>query len=135
MIEDLGALTLLAYQYAPFFFAVLFFIFITKHAYHAYNTAPPEQSQTYRRLFIAANIVGLLLVIATSIWWFMNPPSRIFTFKGKISGLQEYQEVASDKLYFQHYIPFHSSRSAPLNPYEAHFLIVQDEPLEVARLF
>ena len=39
MIQNLEALTLLAYQDAPFFFAVLFAIFITQRAYHAYSTA------------------------------------------------------------------------------------------------
>ena len=141
MIKNLEALTLLAYQYAPFFFAVLFAIFITKHTCHAYSTAPPEQSQTYRWLFIAANTVGLILVIATSIWWFMNPPvpinsqPRIFTFKGQISGLKEYEEIASDDFYFRSYIPFHSNRSAPTQVRDEHFLVVQNKPFDNTTVF
>lgn len=131
MIEDLRALTFLAYQYAPFFFAVLFVTFIGKHAYHAYSTAPPDKSQTYRWFFIGVNIVGLILVIATSVWWFMNPQLPIFIFKGKISGLHEYDEVTSDALYFRRYIPsFYANPSAPIKLSEENFLIVQDKPFD-----
>lgn len=129
---NLEALTLLAYEYTPFFFAVLLVTFMGKHAYHAYSNASPENSQTYRWFFIVAYTVGLILVIATSVWWFMHPPShinpqpRIYYFEGKISGLQEYEEIASDDLYFQSYTPNTPSTPEGIKKRDEKFLIVRD---------
>ena len=122
-------LTLLAYGYAPFFFAVLFTIFITKRAYGHYRSAPPssQQAKIFGWVFIGTHIISLFLVIATSIWWFMNSPTY-HLFEGKITGLNSYEKIASEVLYFRSYTPSLQSGDKPIPIREEHFLIARDRP-------
>ena len=134
-MDFFGSLTLYAFQYGPFFFAVCA-IFIAKYAYDAYITAPPdsEQLKTHRWHFIFASLASLILVIASSIWWFVHPPSSISYFEGTIYGLKPHHNIASEELYFRKYIPFNNfdadTDSARSKIRYEHFLIVSEKPFD-----
>ena len=59
MLEQVEPLVLLAYQYGPFLFAIIFIFFITTRTYKQYLQHP--RSRTHQRIYIGANLVALLL--------------------------------------------------------------------------
>ncbi|HXM65984.1 MAG TPA: hypothetical protein VN911_04570 [Candidatus Acidoferrum sp.] len=106
--DTASKLTELAFQYGPFFFAVLFVLGVTRWAYKVFKevttrTQPvpsPKDLATARIIFVGSFVVGILLVAASVVWWLGYRP-RTFVFRGEIQDLQEYESLASDGMYFK----------------------------------
>ena len=126
MLIVIETFTVLAYQYAPFFFAVWFTGYITRWAYRIYNTAPTaSHRKTYRWYFAGTSAFSIILVLASIIWWFINPPS-MFIFKGQIKGLKDYEKITSSSLHFRPHLLRRLEENAPQLRNE-HFLITRDK--------
>ncbi len=104
--ESISELTQLAYQFGPFFFALLFNLVISRWAYKVYNqaslnqNAPDTEKKTLKLVFVTAFGFGIVLVIASIWWWFGHQPS-IYVFSGEIKQLSEYEKLASSDMYFK----------------------------------
>jgi hypothetical protein len=85
----------LAYQYGPFFFSILFVMYVLRWAHKRYSevcirTAPPATDQersVYKWEFIGCSVVGLLCVCVSIVWWWRHPPG-IFLFRGLVQNLR-----------------------------------------------
>ncbi len=107
--ESLSQWVELAFQYGPFFFSILFLIFISRSARQSYNRVsvrrdpPPTEKEmaVHRWVFITSFAVGILLVAASVVWWFGYKPS-VYVFRGTIKNLREYEKLDSDgSIYFR----------------------------------
>src|SRR5438132_8882658 len=96
----------LAYQYGPFFFAVLFTLVVTRWAHKTYKDAytnvgtPAEAKQTYRAILVATFTFSCCLVIVAIWFYFQHPPSN-YVFEGTIDNLDGYETVRSGDLYLK----------------------------------
>ncbi len=102
--------TLLAIQYGPFFFSLLFCIFLTRWGYQIYNNAnrrtnpiaSKKEKRTYRIYFYVTFIIGIFLVLGSTIWWvFEQSSNRIYIFEGRIEDLNDYDELSSTDLFLK----------------------------------
>jgi len=102
--------TLLAIQYGPFFFSLLFCIFLTRWGYQIYNkanrrtdpVASKEEIRTYQRYFYVTFIIGIFLVLGSTIWWiFEQSSNKVYLFEGRIEDLNGYDEFSSTDLFLQ----------------------------------
>src|SRR4030095_14388941 len=98
--------TAAAYQYGPFFFAILFIMVVTRWAHKKYKdaytdtNAPVKVQQTYRAVFIIAFTFSCTLVIVAIGFYWKNPP-MVHIFEGTIDNLQGYETVTSGDLYLK----------------------------------
>ncbi|MGD0339957.1 MAG: hypothetical protein ABSB78_14345 [Bacteroidota bacterium] len=101
--EDITALTKIAYQFGPFFFALLFTLVISRWTYKIYHKqqkSTTKEKNTYRWVFISTTFFGMLLVIVSVIWWWNYRPTT-YVFRGEVKKLKDYERVVSGNLYFR----------------------------------
>lgn len=131
--KQVEVFTGLAYQYGPFFFAILFNVAITLWAYKMYHGAQrPDEVKTYRAYFLTTVSFGMLLVCLSIYWWWSHPP--YYVYKGVIKELEDYQKLTSTDLYFKReLVPRADKNLAQIcNDY---FLVVREKPFGEAEEF
>ncbi len=115
--DSLRQLVELAYQYGPFLFALLFILFVSRWAYNNYRAvsqdahATAKERATNRWILIASFGVGVVLVLLASVAWWSH--QRTFVYQGEISGLKEYEHVASSTLFRREVIASRIDDRAP----------------------
>lgn len=126
-VETLRGLTQLAVRFGPFLFAVFYGILAPIWAWRNYALqTDPKKATTARHYFWVVVTVGVVLIGATSIWWFMQPPV-LYVYQGTIRQLDEQMKISSTELYLKSR-PL--VRLSPQSPEQRHedFLIVKSEP-------
>ncbi len=127
--NNLSDLTKLAYQFGPFFFALLFVLGISRWAYKKYDTAKEQdKKKTNKLVYISTMSFGIFLVILSVIWWWKYQPT-LFVFKGEIKNLKEYERICSNNLFLK------SNWSGRLTQdigqlHDDEFIIIQDKPFK-----
>ena len=110
ILEQLSQLGL---HFGPFFFSILFLIYINQRLYKNWDdSAGSAREHTLRWVYVASIAFSLVLVLIAVVWWLIQmPPMR--TFQGKIVGLSQTQALWSDTLYFKdvHRPPWQSPSS------------------------
>lgn len=125
--------TALAYQYGPFFFAILFNIAITLWSYRMYHgAARPDEVKTYRAYFLATVSFGMVLVCLSIYWWWSHPPYYIY--KGVIKELEDYQKLTSTDLYFKRELVPRADKNL-VQICNDYFLIVREKPFSETEEF
>lgn len=130
MHEYLEHLTMLSYQYGPFFFAILFIAVVTKWTYRNYVSAiqqdpqNPDHVKVTKLTFIVSAAFSLILVVISIVWWFIFQP-RVYVFQGQLKGLTDYDVVTSDTLYFKPHV-FRLPTGADMR--DEHFVAISNEP-------
>src|SRR5947209_3281008 len=96
-----------AFKYGPFFFSILFVIFLTRWAYKKYDAAvthdPPlaqGDRNINRTMFLTTFFFGIVLVVVSITWWWWFKPNAYF-FRGQIRNLQQQEDIASDLYYLR----------------------------------
>lgn len=96
--QDINQWTENAFKYGPFFFSILFVIFLTRWAYKKYDKAitknPPldlKDKTINRTMFMTTFIFGLILVVVSVVWWWWFKPDT-YVFKGRIRNVQPQEE-------------------------------------------
>ena len=132
----LDGLTNIAYQFGPFFFAVLFSLFITRSARKWYSAAADgtEDKRTYRKYFDASWVFGMMLVITSVAWWVRTQWEGHHAFAASIVALTPNQQLSSlsDDQYFYSSFRVHQAPDA-LKDYW--FVIVSDRPVRRGDVF
>jgi len=92
--------TQLAYQFGPFFFAVLFTLFVTRTArswYVAASAGPDQQEKaTFRLWFLLCACFSIVLVVISTAWYGYYNWRTYHALEGMFTGLRPYQFVAPD---------------------------------------
>jgi hypothetical protein len=127
----LDALSNVAYQFGPFFFAVLFTLVITRSArqWYAQPNLEPEQQAAFRNYFYACWIFGMLLVVASVAWWIRTQWEGHHAFAGKIVALRPNQQlsaVSDDQNFWSRIWAHQNSPMGNLSDYS--FVVVGDRP-------
>jgi len=133
MANNPSELSKLALQFGPFFFSVLFSIFIPTilHGYVG-RARNPGEKKIYLRFYQITLVFGMVLVIASVIWWFVRFPYA-YVFKGQICDLENYVKLSSDSLFFKPVaIPFSGEEDLVQN---VEFMVVQDNPFKKGQKF
>ena len=136
-MDELRILTDLAYQYGPFLFALIFNLIITRWGHRIYTTAcsrrePPaseREKDTYRLYFLGMASFGMLLVVASILWWVVEKQPEQYIFEGSIKGLKQYEQIASNDMFFKPVYLKQIQEDAPQLRNEK-FLVVQDHPFQ-----
>lgn len=139
MSEKIPEFTELAYQFGPFFFALLFVLIVSVWASKALteaNTRDPKASITElkvrRIVFLSSWSFGLILVLVSIVsWWFQQDANHVFS--GKIVGLTESEMVSSSDMYFRPI--FHEVHPEAPRERDEQFLVVQNEPVQEGQSF
>lgn len=137
---DIDQLAALAFKFGPFFFAVLLVI-TSRWAYEIYRkatdkTAPSfsrKERNTFRNYFIGVSIFAAILIIISIAWWITHQPG-LYSFKGQIIDLKDYEKITSSTLFFRAQLMEKIDPNVPLYRDE-HFLIVNDKPFTVNQEF
>jgi hypothetical protein len=105
--QNIQELSEAAFKYGPFFFSILFVIFLTRWAYKKYSIAvsqvpalSPQDLKINRTMFLSTFFFGIMLVVVSIVWWWWFKPS-VNLFIGKIQNLQPQEEVAADVYYLK----------------------------------
>lgn len=101
--KTIATFTELAFQFGPFFFALLFTLVISRWTYkiyHAQGKASNREKDTYRWVFISTTAFGMVLVVISVVWWWNYRPTT-YVFRGEIKNLTEYERLMSSNLYFK----------------------------------
>jgi len=132
VMESIDALTSIASQFGPFFFAVLFMVFITKTARNWYADvvcrnppADPTERLTYRLYFMTTFGFGLLLVVISVAWWIYIHLIDKHAFEGVIVNLQPNQVIASSESYARRV----KNADMPGDLADYHFVVLSERPL------
>ena len=129
----LDSLTNLAYQFGPFFFALLFTLFITRTARNWYSAqrgdsaAALEEKRTFKRYFQLSQYFGMFLVLVAVGWWFVSSWDQRHAFEGIVVSLNSKQKLdafASDESFLYRMVPH--SEGIGLSDYR--FVIVSSHP-------
>lgn len=134
--SNLTALTELAFQFGPFFFALLFTLVISRWSYkiyHAQGKSSTRETDTYRWVFISTTAFGMILVIVSVIWWWNYRPTT-FVFRGEIKNLKEYERVVSSSLYFKSKWTGVIEEGVP-QYHDEEFAVIQDVPFSLNQQF
>jgi hypothetical protein len=133
IISNPNEFSKLAIQYGPFFFSILFLIFIPKTLYGYIKKAKDaKEKMVYLRTYQIAFAFGIALVIASVVWWFIHFPLT-YVFKGQICDLESYAKISSDSLFFKPVaIPFAGEEDLVQN---VEFIIVQSSPFKRGQKF
>jgi hypothetical protein len=107
MEHAIDALSNLAEQAGPFFFAVLFLLIITKTARGWYRDVcirephEPAEERVMRTYFISTFAAGMLLVVAAVGWWMYERVTATHMYRIVFEDLQsnQYIELGSDVYY------------------------------------
>ena len=141
MIQEIPDFTKLAYQYGPFFFAVLFTLVTTGIARKFYNKVvtrekpipTDREKNTHRIIYFVTFSVGILLVLLSVIWWICNQP-KFYVYQGKILNLSDYAFITSESLYFNCELIQKPYDNAPQLRNEK-FLFIQNRPFDQNQKF
>ena len=128
--------TEMAYQFGPFFFALLFTLVISRWAYkiyHVQHKTTDKEKETYRWIFISTTAFGMLLVIVSVIWWWNYRPTT-YIFRGEVKDLQEYEKITSKNLYFKSLWDPKLGENIPQSHSEE-FVVIQDKPFSKNQKF
>lgn len=137
MAETLERLTILAYAYAPFFFAVWFTQFVTRWTYRIYAEAPSQEHQRINRwVFVGACTVSTLMVFGSIGWWVLYRPD-VHVFRGQITGLSDEDRLGSNSVCFLPLKPYFPSlgQEAIDVPRVENFIVVSDKPFRKNQRF
>jgi len=97
---DLPSFTELAYKYGPFFFALLFLVYLLGKFHKGYREATPgPKLRLFAGLLITTYAIGVGLVVVCVVS-FVNRPS-LHVFRGTIRGVQSQIEFDSDDAFFR----------------------------------
>lgn len=132
--EILKALVELSYQFGPFFFALLFLLWISRWGYKKYTEtcvrlepkASLDEIKTKKNYFKITTYFGLLLVLVSIYWWFQFR-SMNHVFSGRVEGLKEYQETISSSLFIKSVFQKSLIDGVP-TPHQDHFIITKKGP-------
>jgi hypothetical protein len=133
-------LAALAYQFGPFFFTVLFVLFITRTARSWYSgpnaSTDPQEKQTYRNYFRASYLFGMVLCMISVAWWIRTQWEGHHAFAGRIVALNERQSLASvsDDQYFWSRLWAHQV-TPPDALRDYWFVVVSDHPVHRGEIF
>ena len=101
-MSNIDLLTKLAYEFAPFFFAVLYAVVIPPIAYRWYSAAngrrPANQleQKTTRQWFLTTTYFGFGLVVAAIAWYiFTHRPSSTYMYEGVVVDVKVNEAVES----------------------------------------
>jgi hypothetical protein len=129
-----------AFKYGPFFFSVLFVIFLTRWAYKKYNAAvahvpalDQRDKDINRTMFLTTFFFGIVLVVVSIVWWWWFKPG-VYFFRGEIRNLQPQEELASDLYYLRREVRAVMSPEEDLLRNE-HFVIFQTHPFKQGQQF
>jgi hypothetical protein len=136
---DISQLVELGYQYGPFFFSILYVVFVSRWAYAKYKenmraTNPPTAERdiaTVRAIFVASFTIGVVLV-AFSVWWWWAYRPQTHLFRGEIRDLQDYEQLASEGIYFR-VEPKATIDGVSLR--NEHFALIQVAPFRKGQVF
>ncbi len=103
MTELLDKLSSLGFVYGPFFFALLFILFITRKAQLSYRSIcerskpPPsrEEMKTYQIYFYTSLTAGIVIVFVAIGWWIFQQYERNHILAGQILGFETDQVVTT----------------------------------------
>jgi len=129
----LDQLAEIAYDFGPFFFAVLFTLVITSSARRWYLQAQRcrdlDTRNTYRNYFYASWLFGMLLVGVSVAWWLRSKWETHHTFAAAVVGLRPNQSLwpVSNDQYFWSRLSPHQGPLDRRNDYW--FITVIDHPL------
>ncbi|HXP82476.1 MAG TPA: hypothetical protein VN976_21440 [Verrucomicrobiae bacterium] len=139
---DIQQLSEGAFKYGPFFFSILFVIFLTRWAYKKYDAAvkhaPPldqKDQNINRTMFLTTFLFGIMLVVVSIVWWWWFKPSEYF-FRGEIQNLQPQEDIASDVYYLKREDRSHIANEDPSDLLRnEHFVIFQTRPFRKGQVF
>ncbi len=133
VLNNPSELSKLAFQYGPFFFSVLFSLFIPKTIHgHIAKAKDPREKKVYIRIYQLAFAFGIALVVASVGWWFVRFPYT-YVFAGKFCNLDDYVMLNSDSLFFKPVnLPFAGEEDLVKN---VEFMIMQNNPFRKGQQF
>lgn len=131
---SIEALARIAYELGPFFFSLVFLLFVVGMSNRCYKEVnlrtEPEASDVekkcYRIFFISSFIASILLVFISVGWWMYSRIEK-HTLQGIIIGLQPSQTLVpyTDDIYFR---TIERPVADELRIKDIHFAIVRDSP-------
>ena len=132
----LDGLANLAYQFGPFFFAVLFSLFITRTARRWYSEAAEgkEEKRAFRSYFHSSWVFGMLLVATSVVWWLRSQWEGHHAFAASIVALSQNQQLASISEDQNFYSRFWVHQT-PDTLKDSWFVIVSDHPVRRGEVF
>jgi hypothetical protein len=133
--ETFRKFTEIAYQFGPFFFALLFIFVVSRWAYkiyHAQHKSTDKEKETYRWIFISTTVFGMILVMLSVMWWWNYRPT-VYIFRGKVKNLKEYERVISDNLFLK---PVWSGKYENVpQKHTEEFAVIQETPFSPGQSF
>lgn len=140
-VNELQSLVELSYQYGPFFFSLLFILWVSRWGYRKYTeacvrqdpVASPGEIKTKKHYFLVTLYVGVVLVGVSVVWWFLFKPS-VYVFAGKIESLKEYHDTVSPTLFLRSEYQQSGEHDIPL-PHQEHFVITRNTPFQYGEAF
>jgi hypothetical protein len=138
--DEIEKLTILAKDFGPFMFAILFAIFVPFLSHKWYNqslerTSPPAsdaEKKTYRIYFISSIVAGFVLITATTAWWFYENMQKNHVYQVTIKGLGEKESIDSD---YYHMSILRNPSSGMPKTHDYYFVVVQKEPFNIGQIF
>lgn len=122
--------TQLAYQFGPFFFAVLFTLFVTRTARSWYVAAgqPLDEREraTFRQWFLVCSYFSIVLVMISIGWYAYYNWGRHHALEGIFVGLRPYQIIAPDAEPF--FIKEVTTKDPGGDIRDYYFVLVRDKP-------
>jgi hypothetical protein len=96
--SGMETLASIAFQFGPFFFAVLFMLVITHSARNWYSEsraagADPSERRTYQVYFQCTYSFGMVLVAASVGWWMVSQWGRHHAFEGIVVALHQNESL------------------------------------------
>lgn len=138
--ETVEQFTILARQFGPFLFAILFIIFVPWISHKWYSecmkrTDPPaseRERRAYRFYFLSTVWAGFIFVALATGWWFFENLSKSHLYQATIKSIEEGNIISSEY--------FSMSRERSLFPggptiSDYIFVVVQDQPFEIGQKF
>jgi len=129
-----------AFKYGPFFFSILFVIFLTRWAYKKYDAAvahvptlDQRDKDINRTMFLTTFFFGIVLVVVSIVWWWWFKPG-VYFFRVEIRNLQPEDELAADLYYLRREVRAVMSPEEDLLRNE-HFVILQTHPFKTGQQF
>jgi hypothetical protein len=138
--KTVDALSRLAEELGPFFFAVLFVTLVTRSAHKflaeaCRRTDPPatiEEIKTYRMYFAGVTVSSILLVLVAIGWWMYYHTRGTYTYQIAITDIRE--KVTIDAPYFaRHSVRLSSADHSTITDH--FFLIVKNQPFQNGETF
>lgn len=141
IVQMLNVLSSSSFMWGPFFFSLLFMLFITRKS-HIYlqnvmtRTDPPaekDEKVVYRRYFFSSVVSGIVLVFISVGWW-IYAQMQIHAFEGVFVGLETNQYITAkeDDVYLR---PVQRDVGHGNQIRDYHFAIVRESPFSPGQVF